>query len=132
MLLQVLRISITLMRILVQLFTSRRNRILKGYILSEHAYIVSVHGPPRIHFEPLKLLNFDFIADSDLPFHSNANPDPAFQNNADRSGSATATLVASAMTHFVNCGIRYSTKIKVENVVFYLFYMKNRILPQQQ
>jgi hypothetical protein len=28
--------------------------------------IVSVHGSPRLHFEPLKLLNFDF----------NAYPDP--------------------------------------------------------
>ncbi len=32
---------------------------LQGFILSLHASIVSVH------FEPLKLLNFDFIADPD-------------------------------------------------------------------
>jgi hypothetical protein len=40
--------------------------------------------PPGLHcersgpyFEPLKLLNFDFNADSDLAFYTNADPDPA-------------------------------------------------------
>jgi hypothetical protein len=36
--------------------------------LSHHAFIVSVHGPPLLHFEPQKLQDFDF----------NADPDPAF------------------------------------------------------
>jgi hypothetical protein len=47
---------------------------LQGSILSLHAFIVSVH------FEPLKLLNFDFIADPDpdldphpLPMHGHPN-----------------------------------------------------------
>jgi hypothetical protein len=46
---------------------------------------VSLHVPPRLHFEPLKLLDFDFNADPDTAFHSNANPgpDPASQNNMD-------------------------------------------------
>jgi hypothetical protein len=35
---------------------------------------VSVHGPPRLYFERLKLLNFDFHSDPDPAFHSNANP----------------------------------------------------------
>jgi hypothetical protein len=47
--------------------------------------------PPRLHFERLKLLNFDFNADInrdlDPSFHSNVNSDPdldpASQNNAD-------------------------------------------------
>jgi hypothetical protein len=49
----------------------------RGSILSLHPAIVSVHGPPRLHFEPLKLLNFDLNADPDLDlaFHSNADPD---------------------------------------------------------
>jgi hypothetical protein len=44
---------------------------------------VSIHGPPRLYFEPLKLLNFDFNADSDSVFHFNADPDPVSKNNAD-------------------------------------------------
>jgi hypothetical protein len=38
---------------------------------SLRASIVSVHFHPRLYFEPLKLLNFDFNADSDPVFHSN-------------------------------------------------------------
>jgi hypothetical protein len=48
---------------------------------------VSVHGPSRLHFAPLKLLNVDFCADFILvpAFHSNADPDPdpASKTNAD-------------------------------------------------
>jgi hypothetical protein len=33
---------------------------------------VSVHCPARLHFEPLKLPNFDFNADPDLDFHDNS------------------------------------------------------------
>jgi hypothetical protein len=53
--------------------------------MSLYAPIVSVHGPPRLHFEPQQLLNFDFNAESDPDFHSNADvdPDPSCQNNAD-------------------------------------------------
>jgi hypothetical protein len=40
--------------------------------------------PPRLHFELLKLLNFDFNADPDPTFHSNVDPNPAFQTNAVR------------------------------------------------
>jgi hypothetical protein len=39
-------------------------------------YLGAFQGPPRISFEPLKLLSFDFNADPDPAFHSNANPDP--------------------------------------------------------
>jgi hypothetical protein len=46
---------------------------LQGSILSLHASLMSVHGPPRRHFELLKLLNLFF----------NANPDPAFHSNTD-------------------------------------------------
>ncbi len=40
---------------------------------------MSLHVPPRLHFEPEKLLNFDFNVDPDPAFHSNAygDPDPA-------------------------------------------------------
>jgi hypothetical protein len=47
---------------------------------------VSVHGPPRLCFEPLKLLNCDFAVDLDPIFaiiririqlpKNNADPDP--------------------------------------------------------
>jgi hypothetical protein len=56
----------------------------EGSVVTLHASIVSVHGPPRLHFEPLKRLNFDFDADPDPDFHSNVEPDPASQNNADQ------------------------------------------------
>jgi hypothetical protein len=56
--------------------------------LSLHAYIVSVHVPPRLHFEPLKLLNLDFKADPDPDpdSHSKVSPDPnpASKINADQ------------------------------------------------
>jgi hypothetical protein len=38
---------------------------LQASIISLHGFILSVHGPPRLHFEPRKLLNFDFDADPD-------------------------------------------------------------------
>jgi hypothetical protein len=59
----------------------RSNRKLR--LLTRHFSIVSDHGPPRLYFEPLKLLNFHFNADPDPAFYSNANPDPASKNNAD-------------------------------------------------
>jgi hypothetical protein len=53
-----------------------------------HASIVSVYCPLRLHFEPLKLTDFDCMGDPhpDPAFHSNVDPDlnPAFQNNADQ------------------------------------------------
>jgi hypothetical protein len=44
-------------------------------VLRNYASNVSVYGPPRLHFEPLKLLDFDFSAVPDPVFHSNADPD---------------------------------------------------------
>ncbi len=58
-----------------------RVQTLQKSIMSFHASIVRVHGPPRLHTEPLKLLNFDINANP--AFHSNADPDPASQNIAD-------------------------------------------------
>ncbi len=49
---------------------------LHGFILRLNASIMSVNGPPRLHFEPLYLLNFDFNADPDPVFHSNEDPNP--------------------------------------------------------
>jgi hypothetical protein len=51
---------------------------LQASIASLRASIMSVHCPPRLYFEPLKLLNVDFNADSDVAFHSNPVPDPDF------------------------------------------------------
>ncbi len=49
-----------------------------------------------LHFEPLKLLNFDLNADPDPAFPSNADsyPDAASKINADLRGSGSATLLA--------------------------------------
>jgi len=54
-------------------------RTVQGSILSLHCQ------RPRLHFDTLKLLNFDFNADPDLDpaFPSNADPDPASKINAE-------------------------------------------------
>jgi hypothetical protein len=84
----------TLMRIQIQLFTSVRIRILllikvsesvtsslqtlQGSCLRLHASIVSLHGPPRLNFEHLKVFYFNADRDPDLDpaVHSNTDPDP--------------------------------------------------------
>ncbi len=58
-------------------------RILQNRNTGFQASIVSVHGPPRFCFEPLKLLHSDFNVDPNLAFHSNADPDLAPINNVD-------------------------------------------------
>jgi hypothetical protein len=40
-------------------------------------------SPPRLRFEHLKLLNFDFNAYPDLAFHCHMDPVTASQNNAE-------------------------------------------------
>ncbi len=45
--------------------------------------IVSVRGPPRLYFEPLKLLKLGFNADPDPAFHSKSDPYPAFHSKAE-------------------------------------------------
>jgi hypothetical protein len=48
----------------------------QGSIFSLYASNVSVQGPPWLHFELLKLRNFDFNADPDPASRNNADPDP--------------------------------------------------------
>jgi hypothetical protein len=60
------------------------------------ATTMSEHCPPRLHFEPLKLLNLTY-ADLDPAFHSNANPDLASQNNADPCVSGSPPLQNSIL-----------------------------------
>jgi hypothetical protein len=62
--------------------------------LSLHVSIISVHGPPRLHFESLKLQKIDLNAEPDPAFRSIADPDPASKNNAYPCGSGSATLAA--------------------------------------
>ncbi len=54
-------------------------------ILSRLASIVSVRGPPWIHFEPLQLLKFCFDADADptpsFDFNADPDPDPAYHSD---------------------------------------------------
>ncbi len=58
---------------------------LHGSILTLNASIVCAHNPPWLHFEPVKLLNFDADSnpDRDPAFHSNADPDQNSENNPD-------------------------------------------------
>jgi hypothetical protein len=69
--------------------------VLNGSILSFKVSIVSIWGPPVLHFEPPHLLKvdfdadpdpkpgFDFVADPDPAFHSDEDPDPVSHNYAD-------------------------------------------------
>ncbi len=58
---------------------------------------VRVHGPPRLHFQPRKLLNFDVNEgpDPNPAFHSNADPDPnpTANNNADPDSLSDGTFL---------------------------------------
>ncbi len=58
---------------------------------------MSVLGPPRLHFEPLKLLNFDVNADPDPALPFNADPDPSPKINGG-SGSGSVTLLRTLET----------------------------------
>ncbi len=60
--------------------------------MSLEASTVRVHGPPRLYFEPLKLLDFD-NADPDPDFHLNADPDPASKNKAHPCSRAETCVV---------------------------------------
>ncbi len=93
------------MRFLIQFFTWIRILLLnviwfaklrplvwrpyRGSILSLRASIC-IHDPPRLRFEPLKLLNFYFNSDLDPAFLCNTNPDAASNINADPCGSGSA------------------------------------------
>jgi hypothetical protein len=54
-------------------FSTTGLQTLHGSILNFRASIVSVHGPPWLHFE---LLKFEFVPDPGPVFCSSANPDP--------------------------------------------------------
>ncbi len=58
---------------------------------------MSVPGPPRLHFEPQKLLNFEANADPDPAFLFNEDPDPSSQIN-EGSGSGSAILLRTLET----------------------------------
>ncbi len=105
----VLRIRITLIRIWIQ-----------GSILRLQAFIVSAYSPPRLYFKYLKLLNFNFNADSewgqsvhfnadpgtDLSFHFKADPDPypAFHADLDpQPWSWLATLFVWVIQYCGKC-----------------------------
>ncbi len=52
---------------------------------------MSFSGPSRLHFDPLKLIKFNFNADPDPAFFMNADPDPKFM----RIGFGSTTLTAN-------------------------------------
>ncbi len=66
-------------------------------ISSLHTSFMSVDSPPWLHFEPLKLLNFELSADPDPAFHSNADLDSTLKNNAYPCGSGFATFLKSQL-----------------------------------
>jgi hypothetical protein len=52
------------------------------YLPGLHILLLRLHGPPQLHFEPLKLLNIFFIGDPNPAFRHNVDPDqdPPSQN----------------------------------------------------
>jgi hypothetical protein len=77
------------------------NRPTTEYILSLLASIVSVNGPPWLHFLPVKLLNFDFITYLDPdPAHkivyinANQNPQPCKKIKSKKEDAKTGSSVS--------------------------------------
>ncbi len=61
----------------------------------------------RLFFEPLMLLNFEFVADADPAFHSNADPDPrkefglcVFHENGELNRAALRTIIFEVFSSF--------------------------------
>jgi hypothetical protein len=77
-----------------------------------HYSIMSVHCPPRLHFEPLKLRNFDLNVDPDPAFRSNTDQGPAIQNNTNPSAANT---VRYRTTVVPNARFPFSFAIKTQN-----------------
>ncbi len=65
-------------------------------ILSLQASTGSVHGPPRLHFKPLKLLNFALNADPDPASKITADPDP--KNPENKGGFLRSGLIRIQIT----------------------------------
>ncbi len=104
--------SAHLMRIRVQRFSLMQPRIRILFLKCDAnprplvhrpsaAPFMSIHSSPRLHFEPVKLQNFDLNADPDSPFRSSADQDSDKISNysADQSGSATRTFYLFTKTH---------------------------------
>jgi hypothetical protein len=72
---------------------------------------LSVHGPSRLHFDALKLLNIEANADPDTAFHLNADPDSSLQKKC---GSGSATLDLSLP-------VRYRYRVPDYRYVILLF-----------
>jgi hypothetical protein len=71
--------------------------------------IVSVHGTPGLHFEPLNLQNFHFDADPDPAFHSNPDQDPASQHNADPDPLTLSNIEARKGDLHLRVGLQHLT-----------------------
>jgi hypothetical protein len=88
-----------------------------GSILILQASIVSVHDPPRLCFEPLDLLNFDFNADPD--------PDPAFHSKADPDSDPTSKYNAEPIRIRIHNTVSHQAYTKLNQ---YFLYMHIRFL----
>ncbi len=78
-----------------------------GSILSLNASIVSFHGPPWLHCEPSQLLNFNLDAD----------PDPAFDFDADLAFTLMRILLPKVI-RIRNTGCRHLSRTAVKMVSF--------------
>ncbi len=65
---------------------------------------MSVHDPPRLCFEPLKLLNFDFYAD----------PDPVFHYNAQCRGYGSGSEFGSGYDGVPGSGFGFTIQIRIQ------------------
>jgi hypothetical protein len=75
-------------------------------MLSLYVPRMSVHSPPRLHFELIKLLNYDINLDPNPAFLSNGDldPDPACKINADPSGYGYEGQRFSLAVGIFSCG----------------------------
>ncbi len=108
-------------------------RLYKAPILSLHASIMSGHGPPRLYFEPLKLLNFDINADPDPAIHCNVDPDPAFNSNAEPDSSITLIQIRIQLPKImrIHCGSG-TLDYKIRPTTSIVAFSSGRVLEEDQ
>jgi hypothetical protein len=89
-----LQIHINLMRIRIPPSYHRSTDPPRLYLSTEQSILQCERlRPSKAQFSPLQLINFLFTADPDLAFYSNADPEPASPNNADKCSSGSATIL---------------------------------------
>ncbi len=85
---------------------------------------MSVHAPPQLYFEPLKLLVYEF----------NADPDSASKYNADPCGSRSGFAISISTSSFVlHCKKRLAVFPSPAGMSLAKLYLevKNLVIPGQ-